>query len=175
MAGLIPIWFRPWMAWVLAVLALAWLLAAQTVRLSREQAAHAKTVADHATYVAQLEHNAREAVQAARDEERRRTVAVQEIADDTQKKLEVAAADAVAARDAGDRLRKQIAILAAAGRRAAASKAGAAEAGAPADATADLLADVQRRLDQATDGIAEFADRAHAAGLGCQRSYDALN
>lgn len=159
----------------MAVLVLAGLLAAQTVRLSREQAAHAKTIGDHATYVAQLEHNAREAVQAAREEENRRTRAVQEIADDTQKKLEVAAADAIAARDAGERLRKQIAILAAAGRRAAAGKAASADPVPAADATADLLADVQRRLDEAADGIAEFADRAHAAGLGCQRSYDALN
>jgi hypothetical protein len=34
---------------------------------------------------------------------------------------------------------------------------------------------VQRRLDDAADQLARFADASHTAGLACQRSYEALN
>ena len=99
--------------------------------------------------------------------------AVQEIANEAQKELDVARSDADAARSAGERLRDRIAQLTAACR-ATASNPDAANAGAPAEAPADLLADVQRRLDEAADGIAGFADKSSAAGKACERSYDAL-
>ena len=112
-------------------------------------------------------------IEDARAEERRRTEAVQEIANEAQSKLDQALADAGAARSAGERLRDRIAQLTAACR-AAASNPDAANAGAPAEVPADLLADVQRRLDEAADGIAGFADKSSAAGKACERSYDAL-
>ena len=87
--------------------------------------------------------------------------------------LERARADAAAAADAGQRLRDRIAAITATCGRAA-SDPGPASGSAPAVATADLLADVQRRLGEAAQGIAAHADAARAAGLACERSYDAL-
>lgn len=168
-----PLWFRPWMAWAAAVAVMAALLGLQTVRLADERADHQTTKADYNQRVANAEKAGRQAVEDAWAEERRRTEAVQEIANEAQSKLDQALADAGAARSAGERLRDRIAQLTAACR-AAASNPDAASSGAPAEATADLLADVQRRLDEAADGIAGFADKSAAAGKACERSYDAL-
>ena len=168
-----PLWFRPWMAWAAAVAVMAALLGLQTVRLADERTAHANAVSAFNAAAAKAEREARQAVEDARTEERRRTDAVQEIANEAQSKLDQALADAGVARSAGERLRERIAQLTAACR-AAASNPGAASSGAPAEATADLLADVQRRLDEAADGIAGFADKSAAAGKACERSYDAL-
>jgi len=49
-----------------------------------------------------------------------------------------------------------------------------AEPGPPASAPGDLLADVQRRLDEAAGELAAYADSARIAGTACERSYDAL-
>lgn len=161
--------------WVWVGLLVAALLAVglQTYRLASEQAAHADTRAQHAEHIADLERDAREAVLAARTEERRRTSEVQKAADEAHQALERARADAAAAADAGQRLRDRIAAITATCGRAA-SDPGPASGSAPAVATADLLADVQRRLGEAAQGIAAFADQARTAGLACERSYDAL-
>lgn len=169
-----PTWFRPWMAWLAIVAGMAVLLGLQTLRLADERTEHQTTVSMWAKDREGREKAAREAVEAARKEEQRRTTAVQEIADETQAKLEVARADAADARDAGERLRQRVAQLTTALGRAGASQPAAAGPSAPAQSTADLLADVQRRIDEATDTIAGFADQSHAAGLACERSYDAL-
>jgi hypothetical protein len=134
--------------------------ALQTARLANEKAAHADTRRTHAEAIAKAEA-------ATRAEERRKTAAVQEIANETARRLEVARADADAAATAGRRLRDAIATL----RLNCAATAGRGDA---AGAAADLLADVQRRLDEAADSIAGFADRAHAAGIGCERAYKAV-
>lgn len=155
----------------LCVLLLA--LALQTYRLAGEQRAHADTRAQHAEHIADLEREAREAVLAARNEERRRTAEVQKAADEAHESLARARADAVAATDAGQRLRNSIAaVTATCG--GATGHTGPAGSGTAAIATADLLADVQRRLDEAANGIARFADQARTAGLACERSHDAL-
>ena len=159
-----------------AAVAIALALAAaglQTYRLAREQARHADTRARHAEQVADLERASREAALAARTEERRRTAEVQKAADEAHDALARARADAAAANDAGQRLRDRVAALTATCGRASGDTSPAAS-GPSAVATADLLADVQRRLDAAADGIAAHADAARAAGLACQRSYDAL-
>lgn len=145
----------------------------QSWRLASEQAHHADTRARHARQIAALAESARQAEADARTEEQRRTAEVQKAADDARQAMERARADAVAAADAGDRLRKHIATIAAA-RCAGASGADAASGSAAADATAGMLADVQRRIDESTNRIAEFADRAHAAGRACERGYNAL-
>ena len=166
--------FKPWMAWAVIVAALAALLGVQTVRLSDEQRDHAETHRKHAVELAQRADDAREAVRAARDEEQRRTAAVQEIADETQVQLDAARDDADAARDAGERLRQRVAQLTASISRGGTGNSATAGAGASAEKTADLLADVQRRLDEAADAIAGFADSAYTAGAACERSYKSL-
>ncbi len=145
----------------------------QTYRLAAERQAHAATKAAHAEQIAALERAAHEAEVAARSEEQRRTRALQGIINDTEQKLSIARDDAAAAADAGQRLRAQLAAVTASCRRGARHTA-ASPAGAPAIATHDLLADVQRRMGEATDGIARYADAAHAAGAACERSYRAL-
>lgn len=145
----------------------------QSWRLASEQAAHADTRAQHALQIAELAKAARQAEADARAEEQRRTAEVQKAANDARQAMERARADAVAAADAGDRLRKHIATLTAASC-AGLIGADAASGSAAADATAGMLADVQRRIDDATNRIAEFADRAHAAGRACESGYNAL-
>lgn len=149
------------------------LLGLQTLRLEVERRAHSETQATHQSTLAELERSAALAVESARAEEQRRTEEVQKAADEATRSLARARADAAAAADAGRRLREQIAAITATCRFAA-SDPSAAEGGASAGATADLLADVQRRLDEASDGIARFADAAHIAGATCERSYDGV-
>lgn len=128
----------------------------------------------HTQAMLDLEQTGREAVDAARAEEQRRTAEVQKAVDEANQVVARARADADSAVDAGERLRNQLAALTASCR-AAAGHTGPAVPGAPADATADLLADVQRRIDEATERIAGFADLAHAAGSTCERIHDGLN
>lgn len=156
------------------LLALATLaLGVQTFRLSVEQRNHAQARAEHLRDRVEWERMARESVAAARSEEQRRARALQGIINDTEQKLAIARDDAAAAADAGQRLRAQLAAVTAGCRRSSTHPA-TATAGAPAVATSDLLADVQRRLGEATDRIARYADEAHGAGSACERSYRAL-
>ena len=162
--------------WLLGGLLVAALLAVglQTYRLASEQAAHADTRAQHAEQLRELADAARQAEADAREEEQRRTAEVQKAADEAHQALERARADAAAAADAGQRLRDRIATITATCGRAA-SDTGPASSSAPAVATADLLARVQQRLDEAADAIARHADAASTAGLACQRAYESLN
>jgi hypothetical protein len=146
----------------------------QTWRLDRERLAHAITHGEHAALLAASEAAAREAEAAARLEEQRRARALQEVIHDTESKLSRARADAARAADAGRRLRQRIDEITAACRGGGAGDSGFADAGQATDAAGFVLADVQRRLDEAADAIAGFADRAHAAGLACERSFDAM-
>jgi hypothetical protein len=146
------------------------LLGLQSWRLMGEQRAHAETRADHAVLVAASEAAAREAEAAARVEEQRRAQALQEIIDDTESKLARARADAARAADVGQRLRERFSAVASSCG-AGAGGSSAASTGPTASATAGVLADVQRRLDEAAGRIAGFADTAHAAGLACERAY----
>jgi len=145
----------------------------QTYRLASEQRDHAETRRAHAETIGKLERAARVAVEAARTEETRRYAALQEIARETEQSLDLARADAAAAATAGERLRQRVAEVTAACRRPAGDP-GSTDAGPAADTTARVLADVQRRLDEATDRIARQADEARAAGLACERAYGAL-
>ena len=85
------------------------------------------------------------------------------------------AADRAAATAAADRLRERLATItraASAGARVQAdSNSSAARERAAADATARVLAELYQRCDSRAGVIAEFADRAHAAGSSCERAY----
>lgn len=149
------------------------MLGLQSWRLNSERLAHAETRQEHAVMVAASEAAARQAEAAARIEEQRRIAALQEVVNETESKLARARADADAARSAGDRLRQRLAELRGTCGRAAGDTA-VATGGGSADAAGDLLADVQRRLDDAADELARFADAAHAAGLACEQGWGAL-
>jgi len=127
--------------------------------------------AQHAQYLAAQAQATVAAVEAARIEERRRTAAVEKARDDAQKQAAVAAADASAARVAGQRLRARIdAILADASSRDPALASGGAPTGAPLDLLAYMLRGAIDRAGQ----LAEYADHARIAGLTCERAYDGL-
>jgi hypothetical protein len=56
----------------------------------------------------------------------------------------------------------------------AAARAAAAAGSAPAGDPIGVLADVLVRADDRAAVLADFADRSRAAGLACERSYNAL-
>ena len=149
----------------------ALVLALLTVGVERSRRLEAVTAL--AKYRADVAEATGRAEAAQREEEARRVAAIGKVVKDTQKDVERARSDAVAARVAGDGLREQIARY----RRAtcaAGQDSGTASGGPPADAAGDLLAELQRRLDEASDGIAAHADLASAAGRACERGYGAL-
>lgn len=150
------------------------LLGFQSWRLMGEQRDHAQTKADHAQQMQMMFEAAKLAGEQARAEEQRRAKALEGVIHETESKLAQARADADRAVDAGQRLRQRLAELAGScrGTTGDPTAAGAGQATGAAD---DLLADVQRRLDEAADQLARFADASHTAGLACQQSYDALN
>lgn len=141
---------------VLAALALGWL--ANGWRLGEQINAMR---ADRAEALAAAERRARQ-IEAGWH------AGMQEVQRNAQEKLDAVAADVTAAGSAADRLRARVAELS---RRPAACPA-AGEAGEAASPAGDLRADVSRRLDQAADQLAEFAERAAVAGLACEAAHD---
>lgn len=161
------------MAWLLVLGLVSLFAGVQTLRLADERTAHQVTIARHAQVLQDLERKAREAVEAARAEEQRRAQALQEVIYEAEEKLARSRADAAAASDAGDRLRERITELTAVCRVGSGDPT-ASGAGASTNSTSNLLANVQRRLDEAAEGIARFADAANAAGVACQSSHESL-
>ena len=150
------------------------LVGVQSWRLTNEQRDHALTQATFSVVMTKAAEAARAAEAAARIEEQRRVAALEGVIHETESKLAQARADADRAADAGQRLRQRLAELAGSCRGTTGDPT-AAGAGTTTGSTGDLLADVQRRLDEAADQLARFADASHTAGLACQRSYEALN
>lgn len=127
----------------------------------------------HAQAVAQAAGTAREAEAQARLEEQRRAAALQEIADEADAARARATADADRARRAADSLR-DAARAAAARCSAPADDPTAAEPGASAASPGLVLADVLGRADDRAGELAAALDASRAAGLACERAYDAL-
>ena len=138
-----------------------------------ERGRHREAVAAFASYRAKAEEEGRRATQAARDEEARRGAELGKVVQDARLQTHRAQRDAAGARAAGVSLRQQLAAARARGCPTTVNPP-AAEGGPPADPTFDLLADVQRRLDEAQERVAEHADAARAAGRACERAYNAL-
>lgn len=161
---------------LLLILALVATAAAgvQSYRLQVERTAHAETKATAVKELAKQERAAREAVKAARDEEHRRTAAAQEIANETQSKLDVARADAGRANAAAAGLRAQLAAFTAAHRGGASQDTGTASPGPAAGTALDLLADMFSRSDDVAGVLAEALDRSREAGTACERIYNAM-
>jgi hypothetical protein len=144
-----------------ALIAVITLAGIQSLRLSAEREGHANTKRAHAEAVAK-------AIAEAREEERRRTVKVQEAADAALAALARAHRDRTAAVSAARRLQQHADSL------AAACRAPAAASGEASPAPGDLLADMLRRIDDAAGAIAAHADEARIAGAACERAYDSL-
>lgn len=109
------------------------------------------------------------AVEAVRNEERRRIAAVEIARDDAQKQAGVAAADAAGARDERDRMRARAEALA----RTAVARDPALASGSPSGAVAvDLLAYMLGRAVDRAQALAGVADRARIAGVTCERIYE---
>lgn len=148
--------------------------AKQSIKLSDERAAHATSKAAFEAERASAALLLASAEKKARDIERRWSRHAQEIADGTQIALDEARKRGAAAATAGDRLREQIAALSACPAGVGTASPATAAASSSARATADLLANVRRRLDEAEEATFRFADAAHIAGSACERTYDAL-
>ena len=110
-----------------------------------------------------------EAASAARAEEARRYDALNAIATQTQAQLDRAQVDRRRADSAARSLRDAA--------NAAASTACNPSTPAPSEAAsapAMVLANVLGRIDEAAGELAATLDASHAAGIGCQVSYDAV-
>lgn len=114
------------------------------------------------------------ALKAALADVERLNKVVKGISDDAKRDREAAAVSAAAAHDSGERLRAAEARLRAAIRATESAQAATAAGSAATDAAEGVLADVQRRLDEAQERVAGFATESHRAGLSCERAYDAL-
>lgn len=107
----------------------------------------------------------------ARAVEQQRAAAIEKVQDDAQEQIAAANADAAAASDAAGRLRVELEKLRT---RVAARRAGAAAGGPPAEDVVGLLAQLFSDADDAAGVLAKDLDASRAAGLACERAYDAM-
>ena len=136
------------------------------------RAEHAGRRADAAEITAQAERDARQREAAARTEESRRTLRLQENQDAEFLARKAAQRDAAAARAAADGLREQARLVARGS--CPAGRSASAPGSTPAADGPYLLADVLGRLAERADRLAEQADAARIAGQLCERAYDSL-
>ena len=139
----------------------------------REQ--HAKAVADAATAQALANAQALEIERALTAKEQALQATIDKQAEDARHAEQTRLADRAAADAAADRLRERLATItraASAGARVQADTSAslAIERASAADTTR-VLADVLQRASDRAGALADFADRAHAAGLACERAY----
>jgi hypothetical protein len=161
---ILPWWAKPLAAVLVIVAAVAgWQVYSGRLVARGDAAGYAR---------AQAEYHSREneALKQALADKARLERELQEVSSDARTKTEKLAVSQRAAADAGRRLRDALAAL----RGAAQCPGAAAAGGASAGTTAGVLADVQRRLDEAAERVARHADEARIAGLACQRAYEAV-
>lgn len=109
----------------------------------------------------------------AREEEQRRQSSIDKVRDDAEKQIALAERDALAASDAAAGVLEQAKRLAARAGKCS-SNPTATQSGAPAAEPSVVLADVLGRADARAGELAAAYDRSRAAGLACERAYDAL-
>lgn len=146
----------------------------QTVRLSAIETQAATQAKGHAEAVARAEKAAREAVQADLDKAASEARETKEALDAAHEKAERDRADLAGADRLAERLRLHAARLAASCDRPTQGDPAPGPSQA-ASAPGDLLAELFGRSQAAAREFAEFADRAHAAGLACQRIHEAVS
>lgn len=167
-----------WMAWLAAFAGLAAVVAALWFgfhhweeSLRQEGRDEIQKTCDHDKAV--MQGVADEKVRANNVETTRRLAEQQGIIDAANQKAQQLVADRAAAASSHDSLQQRAAIVAARGCRAAADP-GPGSASAPTSDPAGMLADVLGQLDARAGILADYADRARAAGEACQQSYDSL-
>lgn len=133
-------------------------------KLASQQAEHAEVLEKQAQAVVA-------SVEAARQEERRRTAAVEKERDYAQQQTEALAGDLAAGAAVSKRLRRELGTLRAryASRNTTATERGQGQQDTD---TIGLLAELHARMDETGREVAEYADRLRIAGLTCEGSYD---
>lgn len=144
---------------------LAILAGALALRLDASEAK-----ADKAQAEAKSERTARIATEAELISAEHIASKTKDALDEAHQATETARLDALRARRAGDSLRQYAATLAS----AASQDPAPASPGPSAGQAAAMLADMLGRCSEAHGELAEFADRAHAAGTACERISDAV-
>lgn len=142
----------------------AWAIAALVAygAFQRASARHVRAEFNQATAAAAAERAASAAEATIETERRKQEVRNAVNAGKVREaQLQAAVAGAVGARE---QLQQQLAALEA---ERCARDPGPAAGSAAASAPADLRAYVHRRLEEAADGVAEFAERANSAGQTC--------
>lgn len=162
----------PIRAWLALGAAGVVLVAAGWWHMSRVHKAEQAVHAHYAMVLADISAKTAKAAEQFRQTETGWRDAFDKEARDGRTKLDAARRDAAAAGAAADGLRAALDRFRAAAR--AAEDSGAAERGASAAATIGVLSDMLEELDRRAGIYAETADVAHAAGMTCERSFDAL-
>lgn len=162
----------PDFSWVKVLIAVA-IAAALTTAWFGWLGMHDSKVATAATKAERDQWEARDA-KTARDnakETARLAAAQQESNREARKFIEQAAAAAAVDRDSRERVHNDLAAATAARR---AADPATVTVCAPAEAAADLHADLFARADAAAGELAAYATEARGAGLACEREHDAL-
>ena len=158
---------------ITAVLLVAVVALASWWHLSRVHTAEKAVHAHYAIVLGEIREKTAAAVTAFRATETAWRSAIDKEARDGQDRIDIAHRDAGAARTERDRLLADVARYRTAAR--ATQHSGTPAAGPTTGDALDLFADLFSRADQRAGELAEFADAAHAAGLTCERSFDALS
>ena len=113
------------------------------------------------------------AMELVREEEHRRQSSINKVREDAEKQIALAERDALAASDAAAGVLEQAKRLAARAGKCP-SNPSTTQPGAPTTEPSVVLADVLGRADARAGELAAAYDRSRAAGLACERAYDAL-
>jgi len=162
-------------AWQVLVLALASTAAVQTWRLQGAQLEASEAKTQQAKQQAESERLARVASENNRQLERQYRDQVSEIETRAQAYLAQSRVALDRARDAGQRLQRELAGYLERQRASASAAAAAGQCQADASPGVDLLAELFRRADQRAGELAAIADEARVRGQACEAAYDMLN
>jgi F0F1-type ATP synthase epsilon subunit len=155
--------------WVWGILAL---IVALSGGLLYQTLALADVRTEYAKYQSDIAEAAQKASEQARETEQQRQRDIDQVRDDAQKQIKVAAADAVNAQSAADSLQLEVSKLLA-GRASLNSQI--AVGGKTVRDLTTVLADLRQRADQRAGELAAVADASRIAGLACERAYDVLS
>ena len=157
------------------VLALASTAAVQTWRLHGAQLEVAEVRTQQAKQQAEGERLARVASETNRQLERQYRDQVSEIETLAQADLAQSRVAVDRARDAGQRLQRELAGYVERQRASASAAAAAGQCQVDPAPAVDLLAELFRRADERAGELAAVADDARVRGLACEAAYDAVN